>query len=86
MPTPDNYPFPNQLRRFRHQRNMRLIDVARKTGHVNLCQIVAWEKGKKLPSLKNAIKLANALKVPVEVLFIELTHEVRRRMSEQQRE
>jgi DNA-binding XRE family transcriptional regulator len=86
MPRNNDYPYPNELRRFRHQRGMRLVDVARKTGHVNLCQIVAWEKGKKLPCLRNAIKLACALKVPVEVLFLQLTHEIRKQMSEQRRE
>ncbi len=86
MPEDEDHTYPNQLRYYRHKRKMRLRDVAKRTGHVNLCQIAAWEKGRKLPTLKNAIKLASALKVPVEVLFIELTHDIRRAMSKRMRE
>jgi len=68
---------PNQLRRYRHKRNLRLRDIATLIGYPEAAHIAHWEKGRKVPTLKNAFKLSCAIGCPVEVLFLDLFNEVR---------
>jgi len=67
----------NQIRNYRHQRKLRLRDVADLVGQTSVAHISHWEKGRKLPSLANALRLSAAIKCPVEVLFLELFNQLR---------
>lgn len=77
MSETDLSPQPNQLRRYRRQRLFRIWDVICITGHASTKDYVEWEHGRKLPSLRNALKLSVALDCPVEILFIELLQKIR---------
>lgn len=67
----NDYNLPNQIRRYRLKRNLRLRDVRLLIGQSSVAHISHWEKGRKLPSLENSLKLAIAVKCPIEILFIE---------------
>ena len=67
----------NQLRRYRLKRGLRLRDMARLTGQSSPAHLSHWEKGRKLPSLSNALRLSAAIKCPVEVLFFDLFDQLR---------
>lgn len=67
----------NQLRRYRLKRGLRLRDMARLTGQSSPAHLSHWEKGRKLPSLSNALRLSAAMKCPVEVLFFDLFEQLR---------
>lgn len=67
----------NQLRRYRLKRGLRLRDMARLTGQSSPAHLSHWEKGRKLPSLSNALRLSAATKCPVEVLFFDLFDQLR---------
>ena len=73
---------PNQLRRYRLKRNLRLRDVADLTGQSSVSHISHWEKGRKLPSLENSLRLALAIQCPVEILFIELFNQLKNEIYE----
>jgi transcriptional regulator with XRE-family HTH domain len=73
---------PNQIRRYRHKRNLRLRDVAELTGQTSVAHISHWEKGRKLPSLENSLKLALAIQCPVEILFIEKFNQLKKEIYE----
>ena len=75
----------NDIRRYRRKRNLRLRDVALLTGHANLNHISDWEKGRRAPSLLNALKLSAAIACPVEVLFSELFSRIRQNMYAHQK-
>ena len=75
-------PLPNQIRRYRHKRNLRLRDVADLTGQSCVAHISHWEKGRKLPSLENSLKLAIAIQCPVEILFIDLFNQLKKEIYE----
>lgn len=59
----------NQLRRYRKKRYLRQRDVSDRMGLKQASDIHRWEKGVKMPSLINALKLSAALKCPVELLY-----------------
>jgi len=61
--------YPNQIRRYRRKRHLRLRDIAKLTGRSDASHFSHWEKGRKLPTLTNALKLSAAIGCPVEVLF-----------------
>lgn len=67
----------NQIRSYRKKRGLRLRDVAKMIGQSSPAHISHWEKGRKLPSLPNALKLSAAIKCPVEVLFFDLFDQLR---------
>ena len=67
----------NNLRRYRRKRGLRLRDMARLTGQSTPSHLSHWEKGRKIPSLPNALRLSAAMKCPVEVLFIDLFNQLR---------
>lgn len=68
---------PNQLRCYRRSRHLRIVDVAKLIGLKSPAHIAHWEKGRKLPGLKNALKLSAAISCPVEVMFRDLFEEYR---------
>jgi len=72
MPLKYSNQFPNQIRRYRHQRNLRLRDVSYLGDFGSPAPLSHWEKGRKLPSLANALKLSAVIGCPVELLFKEL--------------
>lgn len=63
---------PNQIRRYRHERHLRLRDVCRLVGIRDVSHIAHWEKGRKIPNLENALRLSAAIGCPVEVLFSDI--------------
>lgn len=69
---------PNHIRRFRKRRSLRLRDVADKLGLQQPGHIADWEKGRRSPSLKNALKLSAILGCPIEVLFSDHFRTIRR--------
>jgi len=73
---------PNQIRRYRHERGLRLRDVADLTGQTSVAHIAHYEKGRKLPSLENSLRLALAIQCPVEILFIEIFQKLKKEMYE----
>jgi len=68
---------PNQIRRYRRKRNLRLCDVASRAGLGSVSHLSHWEKGRKIPTLENALKLSAIIQCPVEVLFFDLFDSVR---------
>jgi transcriptional regulator with XRE-family HTH domain len=45
-------------------------------------QIAHWEKGRKTPTLDNALKLSAAVGCPVEILFIDRFQVLRKEISD----
>ncbi len=78
----DSKTLPNQIRRYRRQRGLRLRDVAKLTGQSCVAHISHWEKGRKLPSLENCLRLALAIQCPVEILFIDLFNQLKNEIYE----
>jgi transcriptional regulator with XRE-family HTH domain len=71
MPSKYSNQFSNQIKRYRHQRHLRLRDVSYLGDFGSPAPLSNWEKGRKLPSLTNALKLSAAIGCPVELLFKE---------------
>ncbi len=68
---------PNSIRRYRRYRGLRVRDVAERLGFLNAAHISSWERGKKLPTLRNALRLSAVLQVPIEVLFCDYFNSLR---------
>lgn len=60
----------NDIRRYRHKRHLRLRDVAHLVGIENICHVADWEKGRRMPTLENALRLSVVIGCPVEILFL----------------
>lgn len=82
MTTSQQQHLPNQIRRYRHKRQLRLRDVAILTGQSSVAHLSHWEKGRKLPSLSNALRLSAAIQCPVEILFYDLFHQIKKETYE----
>ena len=67
----------NQIRSYRNKRGLRLRDVSMLIGQSSAAHLSHWEKGRKLPSLINALRLSAAIKCPVEILFLDLFDQIR---------
>ncbi len=76
---------PNQVRLYRRKRNLQLREVALSAGMPDVSNLAHWEKGRKLPSLKNALKLSAIIQCPVEVLFFDLFDSLRREIREREK-
>ncbi len=74
--------FPNQIRRYRRKRGLRLRDVARKCGVCDGTLVWYWETGKRIPTLDNALKLSAAIQCPLEILYLDRFREIKRDMDE----
>jgi transcriptional regulator with XRE-family HTH domain len=61
--------YPNAIRHYRRKRHFRLKDMAVLLQHRSAAHVAHWEKGRKLPSLPNLLKLSAILKCPVELLY-----------------
>ena len=70
-------PIPNSIRRYRRYRHLRVRDVAERLGFLNAAHVSSWERGKKIPTLQNALRLSAVLLVPVEVLFCDYFNSLR---------
>ena len=70
----------NQLLRYRNKRSLSQRDVSKLLGVEQATDICRWEKGQKMPSLINALKLSSALNCPVEVLFFDHFKQIRKEM------
>lgn len=76
---------PNSIRRYRRYRHLRVRDVAERLGLLNAAHVSSWERGKKLPNLRNALRLSAVLKIPIEVLYCDyfnsLREEIEKRLT-----
>jgi len=75
---------PNNLRKYRKAIGLKQKDVARILGLKNSGMICRWEKGRCLPSLVNAFKLAGLYSVLVDALFFPLKLMIKRKIMERQ--
>ena len=57
-------------------------DVANLIDQSSVAHIAHWEKGRKLPSLENSLRLALAIQCPVEILFIEIFNQLKNEVYE----
>ena len=67
----------NDLFSYRKKRGYSQRDIASLLGHKSSAHISDYEKGKRLPNLKTALKLAVILSVQVDDLFDEIREEFR---------
>ena len=72
---------PNSIRRYRRHRHLRVRDVAVRFGFLNAAHVSSWERGKKLPNLRNALRLSAVLQAPVEVLFCDYFNSLRKEIE-----
>jgi transcriptional regulator with XRE-family HTH domain len=68
---------PNEIRHYRKRKNLRIKDVAEFMELASPSHIAHWEKGRKLPGLINALKLAYITGSTIEVLFLPLYNQIR---------
>jgi len=76
---------PNNLRKYRKAIGLKQKEVAQILGLKNSGMISRWEKGRCLPSLVNAFKLAGLYCVLVDALFFPLIRVIKRKIIESQR-
>jgi transcriptional regulator with XRE-family HTH domain len=62
-------PKPNQLDLYRRRMRFSMSQVAHLLGHKGTSVLSNYERGLRLPTLVNALKLSIILRVPVEFLF-----------------
>ena len=67
----------NHLRRYRQKRSLRQRDIAYLVGSKTK-DINRWERGIRIPNLRNALKLSAALNCPVEVIFFDYFSKMRK--------
>jgi len=73
--------YSNELKRYRKRLNLRVVDIAKLMDLESAAHISHWEKGRKLPSLVNALKLSVILNCPVITLFFNHIQEIRKDIS-----
>ena len=54
-------------------------------GHSTCTQFSRWERGKKLPNLQNALKIAYVLGIPIETIFGDLYRSIGRELEKKQK-
>jgi len=59
----------NQLEIYRRRMRLSAKQVANLLGHRGTSALLHYERGSRLPSLKNALKLGAILRVPLEFIF-----------------
>ena len=62
-------PVDNRIWKYRHICNLSQQEIGRLLEYKTTSQISNWEKGKKLPTLINALRLSEILHTTVEALF-----------------
>jgi transcriptional regulator with XRE-family HTH domain len=68
---------PNSLDIYRRKLRFSAHYVTRLLGYADVSQLSRYERGQRLPSLENALKLAIILRTPVEFLFPSLFLDLR---------
>ena len=71
----------NRLWKYRKIINYNQKQIAALLGYEKSSQISNWENGRKLPCLKNALKLAHILEIPVELLFSGLSLDLKEELK-----
>ena len=61
----------NRIKEYRQRSHLTQQQLSEKIG-VSISTVYQMEKGHKIPSLRNAFKLANFFNVPIEDIFPEL--------------
>ncbi|MGC9603190.1 MAG: helix-turn-helix transcriptional regulator [Minisyncoccia bacterium] len=64
---------PNALKRYRKERGLTQLQVARALGFKDKTWISHWENGDALPNLVSIIRLSALYQTPIEVLFADLS-------------
>ena len=77
---------PNNLRKYRKAIGLKQKDVAKILNLKSAGMVSRWEKGRCLPSLVNAFKLAGLYCVLVDALFFPLIRAIKRKIMERQRQ
>jgi len=75
---------PNNLRKYRKAIGLKQKDVAKILDLKNSGMISRWEKGRCLPGMLNAFKLAGLYCVLVDALFFPLIRVIKRKIMERQ--
>ena len=75
---------PNTLDIYRRKMRFCQRQVAHLLGHKDNSAWSDWERGDRLPSLTNALKLAIILRTPVEFLFGSLHDDLRDKIREEE--
>ena len=68
---------PNNIRYYRRRANLKLYELAHLVNNSSPANLANWERGTKVPSLDNLLKLSEALKVPPELLFLDRLKKIR---------
>lgn len=84
MPRITNELIPNSIRHYRRRAHLRLFEVAQYVGLSSPAHLAHWERGRKVPTLDNLLKLAAVLKVPVEVLYFDRSQLMRQHVKQRQ--
>ena len=72
---------PNDIRLYRHRQNLRIVQVAKLADVTDAALVSHWENGRKIPTLKNALRLSAIIQCPIEVLYLDLFQACRREIS-----
>lgn len=79
------YASDNQIQRYRNKRGLSQKEVALLLGQETQAHLSHWERGSRLPSLVDALKLSAAIGCPVEILFSGLSDRLREDVWRQRR-
>lgn len=71
------FAIPNEIRRYRKRVHLRLRDVARLLGIADHTHVSHWEKGRKFPTLANALKLSAIIACPIEAFYARILGQYR---------
>lgn len=66
----------NNLRKFREEKGLRLIDVADKLGFTSIDRISLWERGMAAPNIVNLFRLAALYDVKPDKMYPKLSSDV----------
>lgn len=72
---------PNNIRYYRRRAKMKLYELAHFVGTVSPSNVAKWEKGLTNPTLDSLLKIAAALKVPPEVLYLDRLKQIQALIS-----
>jgi transcriptional regulator with XRE-family HTH domain len=77
--------FPNKLRHYRREFGFKLKDVAYLIEVQNPADIGCWERGRKMPSTLNLLKLCALYRASPDFLYQEYTNALKRSITERER-
>lgn len=76
--------YQNKIADYRERMHLNTGAVAHLLGHRDASTLTAYERGQRLPSLENALRLSVILRVPVEFLFGQIYDELRNSVRAQE--